>query len=74
MKHLLLTTIAVVLLVGCGGEPPQAETPPAKPEARREEAPTPVAPAEPPLAKPVEQPTRTSALGQAIRQLVSFRR
>ncbi|MBC8245464.1 MAG: DUF1223 domain-containing protein [Verrucomicrobia bacterium] len=56
MKQILLTTLAVVLLAGCGGEPPPAESLPGQAEAKREAAPAPVATAEPRLAKPVEEP------------------
>ncbi len=52
MNRIPHMTIAVLLLAGCGGEPPPVQSPAAKPEARREAAPAPVATAEPPLAKP----------------------
>jgi len=63
MNRIPHMTIAVLLLAGCGGEPPPVQSPAAKPEARREAAPAPVATAEPPLAKPVEQPPSPKSSG-----------
>ena len=61
MKHLLLTTIAAVVLVGCGGSQqsvPQAETKPAEPVAE-------AAKPEPTTVKP-EHPQSNRALIQAV--------
>jgi len=51
MKHLLLTTIAAVLLVGCGESQQSVPTPETQPAEPVAEAATPEPPPEPPTAK-----------------------
>ncbi|MDP6307254.1 MAG: hypothetical protein QGH02_07900, partial [Verrucomicrobiota bacterium] len=60
MKHLLLTTIAAVLLVGCGES--QQSTPQAEPVAE-----VPVQPSPPPAeAKPVAETTKPTTPPKAV--------
>ncbi len=87
MKHLLLTTIAAVVLVGCGESQqsvPQAETKPVEPvtEAGKPSAPKidiqsaepqPAAAATPPTIKPASKtPLVAAALGIALLALIFF--
>ena len=56
MKHLLLTTIAGVLLVGCAVEERSAESPPAKAEVESQATNAPVVTVEPSAVEAVELP------------------
>ena len=77
MKHLLLTTIAAVVLVGCGESQQSASTPESKPVEPVAEVPA--RPSAPPVeAKPVEpvaeasqpKPTTAKALDISIHKAV----
>ena len=65
MKHLLLTTIAAVLLVGCGESQQSAPAPEAKPVEPIAEVP--VQPSPPPAeAKPVAEATKPTTPPKAV--------
>ena len=62
MKHLLLTTIAAVVLVGCGESQQSTPSPETKPDEPVAEVPAPPAPSEANPAEPVAEAAKTKPL------------
>ena len=62
MKHLLLTTIAAVVLVGCGESQQSTPSPETKPDEPVAEVPAPPPPSEANPAEPVAEAAKTKPL------------
>ena len=67
MKHLLLTTIAAVLLVGCAVEERSAESAPAKAKVESQATDAPAMTVEPPVAQ-AKEPPPTMTIHEAAAQ------
>ena len=67
MKHLLLTTIAAVLLVGCAVEERLAESAPAKAKVESQATDAPAVTVEPPVAQ-AKEPPPTMTIHEAAAQ------